>query len=97
VTSTASAYPIGRGPHEGRLAAPFAPADETSRCRARRRCRCRSSDGACRRPSPRLLDVNLLGSLALARVALPVLEEGGFLLNVSGVVAELPTAGLAAE
>jgi cyclic-di-GMP-binding biofilm dispersal mediator protein len=51
-------------------------------------------DGLPEETLERLIDVNLLGPLALARVALPVLDEGGFLLNVSGVVAELPTAGL---
>lgn len=44
----------------------------------------------------RLVEVNLLGPLVVAGAALPLLEEGGFLLNVSGVVAELPTAGLVA-
>jgi cyclic-di-GMP-binding biofilm dispersal mediator protein len=32
----------------------------------------------------------------LARAAIPILPYGGFVLNVSGVIAELPTAGLVA-
>ena len=38
--------------------------------------------------------VDLVGPLLLARAAIPVLPAGGFVLNVSGVIAELPTAGL---
>ena len=41
-----------------------------------------------------LVAVDLVGPLRLARAAIPVLATGGFLLNVSGVVAEVPTAGL---
>jgi NAD(P)-dependent dehydrogenase (short-subunit alcohol dehydrogenase family) len=40
------------------------------------------------------LDLTL--PLLLAQAAIPVLEPGGFVANVSGVVAELPTAGLVA-
>ena len=50
-------------------------------------------------PLPTLLEivaVNLVGPLTLARAALPVLSEGGFVLNISGVVADMPTAGLVA-
>ena len=38
--------------------------------------------------------VDLVGPLLLARAAIPVLPAGGFVLNVSGAIAELPTAGL---
>lgn len=41
-----------------------------------------------------LVAVDLVGPLRLARAAIPVLAPGGFVLNVSGMVAELPTAGL---
>jgi NAD(P)-dependent dehydrogenase (short-subunit alcohol dehydrogenase family) len=41
-----------------------------------------------------LVAVDLVGPLLLARAAIPHLAEGGFVLNVSGVIAELPTAGL---
>ncbi len=41
-----------------------------------------------------IVAVDLVGPLALARAAIPALPRGGFVLNVSGVVAELPTAGL---
>jgi cyclic-di-GMP-binding biofilm dispersal mediator protein len=41
-----------------------------------------------------IVAVDLLGPLLLARAAIPVLPRGGFVLNVSGVIAELPTAGL---
>ena len=41
-----------------------------------------------------IVAVDLVGPLALARAAVPTLTRGGFVLNVSGVVAELPTAGL---
>ena len=41
-----------------------------------------------------IVAVDLVGPLMLARAAIPVLPRGGFILNVSGVVAELPTAGL---
>lgn len=41
-----------------------------------------------------IVAVDLVGPLLLARAAIPVLPSGGFFLNVSGVVAELPTAGL---
>jgi len=43
-----------------------------------------------------LVAVDLVGPLMLARAAIPVLQRGGFVLNVSGVVAEIPTAGLVA-
>lgn len=43
-----------------------------------------------------IVAVDLVGPLALARAAIPVLQRGGFVLNVSGVVAEIPTAGLVA-
>jgi cyclic-di-GMP-binding biofilm dispersal mediator protein len=41
-----------------------------------------------------IMAVDLVGPLMLARAAIPVLPRGGFVLNVSGVIAELPTAGL---
>ena len=41
-----------------------------------------------------IVAVDLVGPLMLARAAIPVLPRGGFILNVSGVIAELPTAGL---
>ncbi|MEI7761523.1 MAG: SDR family NAD(P)-dependent oxidoreductase [Thermoleophilia bacterium] len=41
-----------------------------------------------------IVAVDLVGPLMLARAAIPVLLRGGFILNVSGVIAELPTAGL---
>ena len=41
-----------------------------------------------------IVSVDLVGPLLLARAAIPVLPAGGFVLNVSGVIAELPTAGL---
>ncbi|MCL3862970.1 SDR family oxidoreductase [Actinotalea sp. K2] len=43
-----------------------------------------------------LLLVNLVAPLRLARAAVPVLTAGGFLANLSAVVAERPTAGMAA-
>lgn len=43
-----------------------------------------------------IIAVDLVGPLMLARAAIPVLQRGGFVLNVSGVVAEIPTAGLVA-
>ena len=42
-----------------------------------------------------LLATNLLGPLRLARAAVPVLAEGGFLANLSAVVAENPMPGMA--
>ena len=42
-----------------------------------------------------LVAVDLLGPLRVMRVALPHLE-GGFIVNISGVVAESPVAGMAA-
>ena len=42
-----------------------------------------------------LLTTNFLGPLRLMRAALPEIEEGGFLANLSAVVAERPTAGMA--
>ncbi len=41
-----------------------------------------------------IVAVDLVGPLILARAAIPVLPRGGFVLNVSGIVAEIPTAGL---
>ncbi|WP_225753917.1 SDR family oxidoreductase [Actinotalea sp. Marseille-Q4924] len=43
-----------------------------------------------------LLLLNLVAPVRLARAAVPVLADGGFLANVSAVVAERPTAGMAA-
>jgi cyclic-di-GMP-binding biofilm dispersal mediator protein len=43
-----------------------------------------------------IVAVDLVGPLRLARAAIPVLPRGGFVLNISGVVAEIPTAGLVA-
>jgi cyclic-di-GMP-binding biofilm dispersal mediator protein len=43
-----------------------------------------------------VLDLGLLVPLRLAQSAIPVLEPGGFVANVSGVVAEVPTANLVA-
>ena len=43
-----------------------------------------------------LVAVDLVGPLVLARAAIPVLPRGGFVLNISGIVAEIPTAGLVA-
>lgn len=43
-----------------------------------------------------IVAVDPVGPLALARAAIPVVSAGGFVLNVSGVVAEIPTAGLVA-
>ncbi|MBW2423538.1 MAG: SDR family oxidoreductase [Deltaproteobacteria bacterium] len=42
-----------------------------------------------------LLATNLLGPLRLAREALPKVEKGGFIANLSAVVAEAPVAGMA--
>jgi cyclic-di-GMP-binding biofilm dispersal mediator protein len=42
-----------------------------------------------------LLAANLLGPIRLARAALPHLAEGGFVANLSAIVAEQPTAGMA--
>lgn len=42
-----------------------------------------------------LLTANLVGPIRLVRAALPHLEEGGFIANVSAIVAEQPTAGMA--
>lgn len=42
-----------------------------------------------------LLVANLVGPIRLMRAALPRLEEGGFLANISAIVAEHPTAGMA--
>jgi cyclic-di-GMP-binding biofilm dispersal mediator protein len=41
-----------------------------------------------------IVAVDLIGPLVLARAAIPVLPRGGFVLNISGIVAEIPTAGL---
>lgn len=43
-----------------------------------------------------IVELDLLVPLRLAQAAIPVLEPGGFVANVSGLVAELPTAGLVA-
>lgn len=43
-----------------------------------------------------LLLTNLVAPVRLARAAVPVLTSGGFLANLSAVVAERPTAGMAA-
>ncbi len=43
-----------------------------------------------------IVAVDLVGPLAFARAAIPVVSQGGFVLNVSGVVAEFPTAGIVA-
>jgi cyclic-di-GMP-binding biofilm dispersal mediator protein len=42
-----------------------------------------------------LLVANLVGPIRLVRSALPHLEEGGFIANISAIVAEHPTAGMA--
>lgn len=42
-----------------------------------------------------LLVSNLVGPIRLTRAALPHLSEGGFIANVSAIVAEQPTAGMA--
>ncbi len=42
-----------------------------------------------------LLVANFLGPIRLARAALPHLEDGGFVANLSAIVAEQPTAGMA--
>jgi len=41
-----------------------------------------------------IVAVDLVGPLVLARAAIPALPRGGFVLNISGIVAEIPTAGL---
>ena len=43
-----------------------------------------------------LVAVNLVGPLRLARAAIARMEDGGFIANVSAVVAENPVAGMAA-
>lgn len=43
-----------------------------------------------------LLAVNLVGPLRLARAAIAEMENGGFIANISAVVAENPVAGMAA-
>jgi cyclic-di-GMP-binding biofilm dispersal mediator protein len=42
-----------------------------------------------------LVEANFVGPIRLARAALPHLERGGFLVQLSAVVAERPTAGMA--
>ncbi len=42
-----------------------------------------------------LLVANLVGPIRLARAALPHLEEGGFIAQISAIVAERPMAGMA--
>jgi cyclic-di-GMP-binding biofilm dispersal mediator protein len=44
----------------------------------------------------RLFEANVFGPIRLARAAMPALEPGGALVMVSGVVAEVPAAGMAA-
>ncbi len=41
-----------------------------------------------------IVAVDLVGPLLLARAAIPILPAGDFTLNVSGFIAELPTAGI---
>lgn len=41
-----------------------------------------------------LVAVDLIGPLVLARAAIPALPRGGFVVNISGIVAEIPTPGL---
>ena len=41
-----------------------------------------------------IVAVDLVGPLLVARAAIPILPAGGFILNVSGLIAELPTAGI---
>jgi len=43
-----------------------------------------------------LVATNLIGPLRLMRAALPEIERGGFLANLSAIVAERPMAGMAA-
>ena len=43
-----------------------------------------------------IVALDLVVPLLLARAAIPVLEPGGFVANASGIVAEMPTAGLVA-
>jgi cyclic-di-GMP-binding biofilm dispersal mediator protein len=43
-----------------------------------------------------LVTTNLIGPLRLMRAALPAIERGGFLANLSAIVAERPMAGMAA-
>jgi short-subunit dehydrogenase len=43
-----------------------------------------------------IVSLDLTVPLLLAQAAIPVLEPGGFVANASGVVAEVPTAGLVA-
>jgi len=42
-----------------------------------------------------MLLANLVGPVRLARAALPHLQDGGFIANLSAIVAEKPTAGMA--
>lgn len=44
----------------------------------------------------RLFEANVLGPIRLARAAIPALSPGGMLVMISGVVADQPTAGMAA-
>jgi NAD(P)-dependent dehydrogenase (short-subunit alcohol dehydrogenase family) len=43
-----------------------------------------------------LFETNVFGPIRLARAAIPLLAPGGALVNVSGVAADLPMAGMAA-
>ena len=42
-----------------------------------------------------LLAANLIGPIRLMRAAIPRIEPGGFIVNLSAIVAEQPTAGMA--
>jgi len=43
-----------------------------------------------------LLLINFIGAVRLVRAALPAMDVGSFLVHLSAIVAELPTAGMAA-
>ena len=43
-----------------------------------------------------LLLINFIGAVRLVRAALPAMDDGSFLVHLSAIVAELPTAGMAA-
>jgi NAD(P)-dependent dehydrogenase (short-subunit alcohol dehydrogenase family) len=49
-----------------------------------------------RRVVEEIVTLDLTVPLLLAQAAIPLLEPGGFVANASGVVAEIPTAGLVA-
>ncbi|MGI9646675.1 MAG: SDR family NAD(P)-dependent oxidoreductase, partial [Ilumatobacteraceae bacterium] len=44
----------------------------------------------------KLVEINLLAPIRLARAALDVLDRGGTIVQVSAIVADAPTAGMAA-